>query len=1147
MSEISVKHQQLGGADGVLGAAVGPEQAAPWDGLSQQFERGRIFFHAETGAQALIGAALSAFLSSGGIARLGYPLEDSSPLQGGEVAYLERGCVWSGPQGTFLCTLSTPLIGRPAILDPATPDTSVSIQSSPATIPTELFGALWRDRYFLQAVGAPTQEIALAPSGPIPAAEVPFALAPGAAPLQDRRLYGLAFRRASGAKVQISPHAFYAKSSWESFGLIHATDIHVSQRLETFRQRLLDGGQPEGASMFECTNDRLRDMIRAANQLHQAGSLDLILMTGDIIDYDFEGGDNRQGFGNYRLLREILLGRDASSDPSVASEELRVPVFTILGNHDYRKNPYALFAEVEAGSVDIRPIEQYSGHNLIEEEAFVLQGRRRISLGAEALAMLAVDQKQLAYTHLFNDERSYVIRLGANRIVMLDTRHDAGLPTFLLSDDTGILDNGAFAGLSLGDLDQIFTGSPNLLGIVESNLNLLKSALAETVGGGTVIVGVHAPPIDIAGGEYPWYFRETLRRRPEVTKEIIGFLRRHGGGQFDDQQLVAFKPELLPSLGAQPPHFFKGDLTNPVDAGVSRGETEEFMKLCAGEGSARAADIILCGHGHKHTEYRVRREDGSFVLFNDFYSENPRQYYNSRSFDDRSIHIDVAPGGDMTPVKKAWDSDFAEYVKMVTPPNPDPLSATQSSQQASEWWNAHRPIVMQTSSLGFVESRQRVIFSNDSEPEKPGPTFQGFRHFIVRDNTITRIEHKGQAPARKLRGWGRRNVTRLADTGGVAGAVSEVKLLQLDARRLVTVVRGGAGQLLLISWSALLGSNEPGTLTRTGDSGKLAGKASTLDAVSVGQFVVTSCRSDAGKLLLISWRVAANGTITRVKDSGNLAGEARIIRVTAISNTLLVTACQDGDGDLLLIAWRLGSDGSFRRLGDSGSSAGKISDLDLVTLPNNRVATAVRAGNNRLLVISWAISTRGVIRRLADTGLQAGEIEPLSGISACVDHLGRLVVSVRAGDDRLKLILWRIGTSGEFIRGGDSTGQAGKIKSHTLTAASTTGDRSILVSAVRTEAGTLKLITWDLTREGAIRRAAQAGGEAGEPSALAVVAGPVLFAIPALGGGAKFPIVTALRAGNGKLLLISWRAAAPGPQVPTGQQFGTPSGILISG
>jgi hypothetical protein len=1137
MSAISDKHQSLGGSNGPLGAQVGREVKEPWGGLSQRYTNGQIFFHVDIGAHALTGGALDAFVSAGGVEEFGYPLEDTASIAGGQAVYLERGSVWTGAQGTFVSRLSAPLIGRPSMIEPSAAVFDVSVQNTTLDAPPDVLTDLWQGRLFLQAVGGGAQELALV----LDESTGQFRLGPGSGPLQDRRLYNVIFRRGAGTKVLIAPHAFYAKQSWDNFGLIHATDVHVSRRLETFRRGLLDGGQPEGSAMYECANDRLRDMIRAANKLHQEGSLDAILMTGDLVDFELEEDDDRKGLGNYKLLRDLLLGKVASSDPSIASEELAVPVFTVLGNHDYRRSPYELFASAEIAGVGVWDINQYENHNLIEEDAFVLQGRKKISLSAgEALEMIRVDEKQKPYERIINDQRSFVVKLGRNRIVMLDTRYDAGLPKATLSDDTGILDAGALDGLSLTDIKQLTLGSPNLVGVVKSDLEVLKNALSETVEGGSVIVGVHGPPIDVVGGEYPWYFRETLRSRPEVADEVVGFLNRHTRvppNNLDPGFVMNNNRDWLPNLGPQPAHFRLGNLTNKIDAGATRGETEEFMKLCAGQGSARAADLILCGHGHKHTEYRVKRQNGQFALFMDFYSENPRQFYNTRVRDGRSIHIEVAPGGDMKPLKKLWDPSFAEYWKMVTPPNATPLSATTTTQQAAEWWTGHRPIVMQTSSLGLLENRQRVVFDNDSEPEKPGPTFQGYRILTIRDNTITRIQHVGQAQARKLRGWGRRTVSRLADTHGTAGAVSEVKLLRLNDTQLVSLVRADNGELLLITWSVLLGAKETGAFTRTGEI--RAGKASGLGIVKAGSFIVTSCRNDSGNLLLISWRVDARGKVTRRKDSGNAAKEAQMISLVALSDNLLVSACRDGSGDLLLITWRLEADGSFRRLSDSGNAAGEIGALAMVNLPNGRVVTAVRAGNGRLLLIAWEVSPTGAIRRLSDSGEKAGEIGPLGGISACVDHLGRIAVSVCAGDNRLKIILWELGANGQLIRRSDSAGQAGKIahpapglpsglklSEHTLTTASSAGNRSILVSAVTTEAGTLKLLTWDVTNEGAIRRLSQAAGEgeAGIASRLSLIAGPVSTGIPAAGIGVSFPIVTALRAANGNLLLISWRA-----------------------
>jgi hypothetical protein len=112
MSNISDHYQKLGAATGPLGGVVGTETSAPWGGVTQKYQRGQIFFHAETGAHALTGVALDALVAAGGVAELGYPLEDATTTADGQVAYFERGCVLSGASGAFVCRLRAPLIGR---------------------------------------------------------------------------------------------------------------------------------------------------------------------------------------------------------------------------------------------------------------------------------------------------------------------------------------------------------------------------------------------------------------------------------------------------------------------------------------------------------------------------------------------------------------------------------------------------------------------------------------------------------------------------------------------------------------------------------------------------------------------------------------------------------------------------------------------------------------------------------------------------------------------------------------------------------------------------------------------------------------------------------------------------------------------------
>ena len=67
------------------------------------------------------------------------------------------------------------------------------------------------------------------------------------------------------------------------------------------------------------------------------------------------------------------------------------------------------------------------------------------------------------------------------------------------------------------------------------------------------------------------------------------------------------------------------------------------------------------------------------------------------------------------------------YPVLTMPPYAAPLN---SATNASQWWQAHRPLLLLTAALGPIDPRQRY------GDELPDPTFQGFRLMVVRENAI---------------------------------------------------------------------------------------------------------------------------------------------------------------------------------------------------------------------------------------------------------------------------------------------------------------------------------------------------------------------------------------------------------------------------
>src|SRR5882724_10993323 len=119
-------------------------------------------------------------------------------------------------------------------------------------------------------------------------------------------------------------------------------------------------------------------------------------------------------------------------------------------------------------------------------------------------------------------------------------------------------------------------------------------------------------------------------------------------------------------------------------------------------------------------------------------------------------------------------------------------------------------------------------------------------------------------------------VTRAATAS--AGAVEEVALVVMG-RRAVTGVRSGSKNLLLISWSTSL---ELTSIDRLHDSGDQAGEASHIAMAALSTtLLVTALRAGSGDLLLITWALHEDGSFTRLADSAAQAGEVSLVKVTS--------------------------------------------------------------------------------------------------------------------------------------------------------------------------------------------------------------------------------------------------------------------------
>jgi hypothetical protein len=185
----------------------------------------------------------------------------------------------------------------------------------------------------------------------------------------------------------------------------------------------------------------------------------------------------------------------------------------------------------------------------------------------------------------------------------------------------------------------------------------------------------------------------------------------------------------------------------------------------------------------------------------------------------------------------------------------------------------------------------------------------------------------------------------------------------------------------------------------------------------------------------------------------------------------------------------------------------------LLGLDHSAVAGAVMApsygGVRRALTQDDVDGVRRLYPFLCRRGDSGGQAGFVSEIATARHGQHQLVTAVRTQAGTLKLIAWNVASGGAIGRTGDSGNQAGAATSIAL---ARNGNTSRFVTACRTGSGRLRLIAWDVNASGsAITRLGDSGDAAGAATLIRIVST----------GNNRF--VTACRDSDGDLKLIGWR------------------------
>jgi calcineurin-like phosphoesterase family protein len=875
---------------------------------------------------------------------LGPVLTGPYPIPGGTARLYERGVVIDGAAGEVVVELRFPMIGRPhistgggAALDAGAIRFRREHYELSALIP--LVQAALAGRVGLVPTGEHATPTPLTvgpaevveperPSG-VGGAVIPAVYGvPLTGPLRERQLYDVALARDGGQWLTVAPHAVYHKSAWSDFGLAHVTDLHVARRIDAFRPTLRNLGLRRAAALLLNWNDRFRGFVRYANYLHGIGALDVVVATGDLCDYQFELDDDLDGLGNAGFLRQLILGQAPGPDfPDV--EELRVPIFMTPGNHDYRKYPYYLIFDLAVLGIGIKRIDNFQNYRLRSSDAIALWqglhgGEGVPSLDTDSAArMVEIDPDARPFRACLADGGSYVVRLGAHRIVMVDSAHDVGV----LDSIPDLIR--ALVYITLTENERTFAdASPNSEGVEDSELTLVRGAFAESPGG-LLIVGVHAPLFNLWNDEYPYFLRETQRQ--QQRGQDYGYLARHG-----HLIIPPPPPPVEETIERLWPLWFSGDHDHRhpsfvkrggthdlLDYAASRGHSEELVRLLAGIGSPRPADVVLAGHTHRHNEFTVRQmPTGDLAYFMDFYTSNPARYYPTPFVTGYRPVVRTVPGPGPVPQTETHLEPTSEvtYVEVdaeaignstpwpmptaakhgrqiQVPPYPTPLSEAADPRA---WWAAHRPLALQTAPLGPQDNSQ--------------VGFSGFRLLSVKANVIDkvhfvstgRLEAHGYRlpleeavrpdPPRRLRHSERSRRHRAPEAQGAPAAIWLPALGVHDA-----VYRDAQGRIHEL-WKDVAGGSGTSNVTELGGGPPAAGDPSVYFDAASGNLVVLY-RAGDGNIHSLYWSTGAvghdalTGSVGAPKAVGNPRGYYEA--ATGVHHVIY----RSGDGHLNELWW----------------------------------------------------------------------------------------------------------------------------------------------------------------------------------------------------------------------------------------------------
>ncbi|MHC1590604.1 MAG: metallophosphoesterase family protein, partial [Candidatus Helarchaeales archaeon] len=413
-------------------------------------------------------------------------------------------------------------------------------------------------------------------------------------------------------KPRINYHSLViTKKDCKDMTFIQATDLHLAERYDRIYELLKQGKRVKKTLKREeqdliikersakallkkmkplerrlkNPNNSFRKFIKLMNEKVRANKLDFIVFTGDLVDFvllsNLQKEDRTFDYEkcNWRVFKDIVINSPDQKihDGIVEGEELLCPIFTVLGNHDYRPYHYNLIY-----------LKMYERFGLTHDEAEALEDKLSVSISP--FNSLVKNSKTLdGYCAEINPFLNFSVRFGNNLLIFLDSGPDSYI---------NIID--------------FISGHPSVTGLTNEQIsyleNLQKYAIKER---DNVFLFLHAPIVNpVVKGRVIKKIKRSLFRRNVIL-----------------QHLEDFKEfSLSKKLGRHDICIPINEVFNVKHATIS-SHWDKLLELC------KHYTMVLSGHTHVQKEFRIHFEDHSdedqpcFKIYHDTYSQifsNPR-------------------------------------------------------------------------------------------------------------------------------------------------------------------------------------------------------------------------------------------------------------------------------------------------------------------------------------------------------------------------------------------------------------------------------------------------------------------------------------------------------------------------------------------